>query len=78
AAWQSIGPAPMLNSHMGNQAINVAGRTLALVIDPRNSSVVYIGTALGGVWKTTNGGDSWAPISDGQPSLAIGALALDP
>ncbi|MCB9147842.1 MAG: hypothetical protein H6641_03705 [Caldilineaceae bacterium] len=78
AAWQSIGPAPMLNSHMGNQAINVAGRTLALVIDPRNSSVVYIGTALGGVWKTTNGGDSWTPVSDGQASLAIGALALDP
>ncbi|MEZ4711914.1 MAG: hypothetical protein R3A44_32310 [Caldilineaceae bacterium] len=78
AAWQSIGPAPMLNSLMGNQPINVSGRTLALVIDPRNSNVVYIGTALGGVWKTTNGGDAWTPMSDGQASLAIGALALDP
>ncbi len=76
--WENIGPAPMRGSAMGRQKIDVAGRTRAIVIDPRNSNVVYIGTAQGGVWKSTNGGDSWTPMSDNMPSLAIGALALDP
>ena len=33
--------------------------------------------AQGGVWKTTNAGSSWAPTSDNEYSLAIGALAID-
>ncbi|HRW07783.1 MAG TPA: hypothetical protein P5121_21925, partial [Caldilineaceae bacterium] len=76
--WENIGPAPMRSSAMGKQKIDVAGRTLAIVIDPRDSKVVYIGAAQGGVWKSTNGGDSWAPLTDNMPSLSIGALALDP
>ncbi len=76
--WDSIGPAPMRSSAMGKQQIDVSGRTLAIAIDPRNSNVVYIGTAQGGVWKSSNGGDNWSPLTDKMPSLAIGALALDP
>lgn len=78
SAWENIGPAPMLNSMMGQQPVNVSGRVRALAIDPRNSNVVYLGAALGGVWKTTNGGDSWQPLTDGQPSLAAAAITLDP
>lgn len=76
--WENIGPAPMRNSLMGQQKIDVSGRVLAIVVDPRNSNVVYVGTAQGGVWKSSDGGGSWAPLTDNQPSLAIGALALDP
>lgn len=76
--WQNIGPAPMRSSAMGKQKIDVAGRTRAIAIDPRDSAVIYIGAAQGGVWKSTNGGESWAPLSDDMPSLSIGALALDP
>lgn len=76
--WQNIGPAPMKNSRMGQQPIDVSGRVLALAIDPRNSNVVYLGAAQGGVWKSTNGGDSWTPLTDKQASLAVGALTLDP
>ena len=76
--WENIGPAPMKNSLMGSQPIDVSGRVRALAVDPRNGDVVYLGAANGGVWKTTNGGDSWTPMSDAQASLAIGAIALDP
>ena len=76
--WVNIGPAPMRNSIIGQQAVDVTGRVTALAVDRRNSNVVYLGAAQGGVWKTTNGGTSWTPLTDDQPSLAVGALTLDP
>jgi photosystem II stability/assembly factor-like uncharacterized protein len=50
----------------------------ALAVDPSDPSVVYAGAAGGGVWKTTNDGASWTPLFDSQPSLVIGAIAVDP
>src|SRR5262249_33492061 len=47
-------------------------------IDPTDSKTVYAGFAMGGVWKSTDGGSSWAALTDAQPSQAIGAIAIDP
>ena len=38
----------------------------------------YAGAASGGVWKSTNGGQSWVPMFDQQSSMAIGSLAVAP
>ncbi len=76
--WINIGPAPMRNSIIGQQQVDVTGRVTALAVDPRDPNVVYLGAAQGGVWKSTNDGVSWTPLTDDQPSLAVGALALDP
>ncbi len=76
--WTNIGPAPMKNSTIGQQTVDVSGRVTALAVDPHNSNVVYLGAAQGGLWKTTNGGNSWAPLTDDQASLAVGAIAIDP
>lgn len=71
--WTLIGPQPT------NSGANASsGRVTALAVDPRNPDVAYAGAAAGGVWKTTNGGANWIPLTDDQPSLAIGSLALDP
>ena len=40
--------------------------------------MIYLGTAGGGIWKSTDDGAAWTPLTDRQQSLAIGALALDP
>src|SRR5262249_48386806 len=32
----------------------------------------------GGIWKTTDGGSTWSPLTDNQPALAMGAVAIDP
>jgi photosystem II stability/assembly factor-like uncharacterized protein len=52
----------------------------SLAIDPQNPTTVYTGSALigGGVFKTTNGGESWIPASSGLPDGGVMALAIDP
>lgn len=58
--------------------ININGRVKSLAMHPSDSDVLYAGAANGGVWKTTNGGDSWRATWKFQDSLAIGALAVAP
>ncbi|HSR99284.1 MAG TPA: hypothetical protein VLM79_19670, partial [Kofleriaceae bacterium] len=58
--------------------LNVGGRVVDVVGDPANANKLYVGSASGGVWKTTDGGATFTPIFDGQGSLSAGALALDP
>ena len=64
----------------------VSGRATAVAIDPADPSgnTVYIGGAQSGVWKSTNAAASpannvtWAPITDDQATLSIGAIAIQP
>ncbi len=64
--WQSLGPG------------NVGGRTRSLVIDPVNPDVMYAAAVAGGIWKTTNGGTSWAPLDDFLANIAVTCMAIDP
>lgn len=66
APWFSIGPR------------NVNGRVKCLAVHPTNENVVYAGAASGGVWKTTDAGQSWRPLWDEQESLAVGSIAIAP
>ena len=52
-------------------------RVLALASDPRNDSVVYLASPGGGVWKTEDGGTTWAAQTDAAPSLQVCSLAID-
>lgn len=86
-SWTPIGPQPtqpsldcVLTDCPGNGYPSDSGRVTALAVDPRDvtGNTVYLGAAEGGVWVTTNGGQSWTPLTDSQPSLAVGSIALDP
>jgi len=57
---------------------NVGGRITALAADPNSPGLIYAGAALGGVFKSTDNGENWEPISDDVPSLSVGDIALDP
>lgn len=72
--WTPVGASPLVVS------ANIAwsGRAISIAFHPTNPSIIYVGTANGGVWKTTDGGQTWSPKSDYQRSLAIGSLAIDP
>ncbi len=71
--WTLIGPNP---THNG--ILTTAAWTNAIAVDPTNASVAYLGAPEGGVWKTTDGGAHWTPLTDTQPSLAIASIAIDP
>src|SRR5215216_2160546 len=58
--WRSIGP-----TNMGGRTCDVEG----VAGDP---SLVYVGSASGGLWKTTNGGTTWTPIFERQGTASIG------
>jgi hypothetical protein len=72
--WTPAGAGPVVVG----ASLAWAGRTLCIAFDPTNPNIIYIGTANGGVWKSTDGGLNWAPKSDYQMSLAIGTIAIDP
>ncbi len=55
-----------------------AGRVSAGSLDLRNPNVFYVGTAGGGVWKSTNAGQTWRPIFDETGVASIGAVAVAP
>ncbi len=61
---RSIGPAAM------------SGRITAIDAVVANPDIIYAGSASGGVWKTENGGTSWASIFDENPILNIGSIAI--
>jgi photosystem II stability/assembly factor-like uncharacterized protein len=57
---------------------NVGGRITAMAANPLDPNIVYAGGAVGGVFKSTNGGTNWLPVSDAVPSLSVGDIAIDP
>jgi photosystem II stability/assembly factor-like uncharacterized protein len=73
--WSPIGPAPIPNGQT-TPSTPVSGRVTAIVVDPNSATIVYVGTAQGGLYRSTNGGTNWTPLMDNAASLAIGALAL--
>jgi hypothetical protein len=66
AGWVSLGPS------------NGAGRMTALAPHPTEVGTVLAGAASGGLWKTTDGGGSWRPLTDGLTDLSVGAVAYAP
>lgn len=69
SSWQSMGPQ------------NVGGRTISIAIDPIDTNIIWLGSASGGLWKSTTGGyglNAWQYIPTGFPVLGVGAIAINP
>jgi len=54
----------------------MSGRVTAIDAIHANPDIMYVGTASGGVWKSTSGGIKWDPIFDKEVTASIGALAI--
>jgi photosystem II stability/assembly factor-like uncharacterized protein len=64
--WRAIGPA------------NMGGRIDDIAAVESNPSIIYMGFATGGLWKSTNNGTTWTSIFDNQPVSSIGDIAIAP
>ncbi len=80
--WSFIGPDAITNGQGNNTSvlcglapprIKVSGRVTAIAFGGEGT---YLGSANGGLWKSTDQGSSWTPLTDQQPSLAVGGLAV--
>jgi hypothetical protein len=71
-SWSILGPSTNSGGYGGLGRVNVV-REL-----PGNSSVIFAGSASGGLWETTNGGTSWFTTTDELGSIGITDIVFDP
>ncbi len=72
--WYSIGPSVVDR----NGSTPGIGRVNFILIDPTNDQIMYVGAPAGGIWKSTNGGADWTPLTDQLPQIGVSAIALSP
>jgi hypothetical protein len=75
-AWTSIGPFDDGTTNSGD--IEGLGRIDRIAFHPSNANIIFIGSPTGGVWKTTDGGTSWTPITNSLPALGVAGIAVSP
>ena len=73
--WISQGPTNVNFNFNHGEGI---GRIDVIEFNPYNANIIYAGSAHGGLFKTTDGGANWAPVSAFLPSLGISGIAIDP
>ena len=65
-SWTWIGPG------------NIGGRIRGLAVHPTSTSTLFAGSVGGGLWKTTNGGTSWAVVDDFMSNIAVSCVVFQP
>jgi len=75
--WTPLGPfdTPIIISN-GKKRGN--GRVNAIAFDPFDANIIWIGSPGGGLWKTTDGGNTWATNTDNLPVIGISSIVIHP
>ena len=73
--WSNPGPAVVTNSSV---SISGQGRLNTIIKDPNNPQTLYVGSPAGGIWKSTDDGTNWTPLSDNLPQIGVSGIAIDP
>ena len=71
--WTSIGPYGSFGGSSGN-----AGRLNFIRFDPSNSNTLWVGAPDGGLWKSTDGGNTWITNTDELSVIGVSDVAIDP
>ncbi len=69
--WVSIGPVQTLGGYHG------LGRVNCVAFSPVDTNTLYVGTASGGVWKTTDLGGHWTPLGDFNMALGVADIVVE-
>ncbi len=64
--WTALGPT------------NVGGRTRSLLIHRTDPRILWAGSVGGGIWRSTDSGQTWRPVDDMMANLAVTCMVMDP
>lgn len=70
SSWQSMGPGTSDGGYAG------IGRINCIAFHPTNPNIMWVGAPSGGLWKTTNGGDSWETLTDNLPVIGVSEIVV--
>ena len=76
ATWTELGPVGMPTNGTGQP--NGLGRVNGIGFHPTDANTFYIAAPSGGIWKTTNGGSTWSPLTDTLPTLGTSCIQVHP
>ncbi len=72
ANWSFVGPDSTAGGYWGIGRINV------IKLHPTDTNTIFVGTAGGGTWRTTNGGRTWAPLYSNFPTVGVSDIVINP
>jgi hypothetical protein len=75
--WTPIGPNPTTSAFFSHWGVT-SGHIRAIAVKPDDPNVVLIGAASGGIWRSTDAGATFAPVTDSQVDLAVSSIAFAP
>lgn len=79
SAAQGVDPSLYSNLKWRNVGPQLGGRSIAVAGSSARANEYYFGATGGGLWKTTDGGTEWAPVTDGKiSSSSVGAVSVCP
>ena len=73
--WQELGPSDWNATTSWNPGV---GRITGISVDQNDEDHIIIGANTGGVWRTTDGGQTWTPLGDFFTNLAVYSVRIDP
>lgn len=70
--WSSLGYSTT------NSGTRIGGRVVCMAIDPNNSNNLWVGSAGGGMWKSTDAGSNWTNVTTNLPVLGVSSIIINP
>ncbi len=77
AVWTAMGPQPTFSTAYLGAFGDSSGRINSIAVQPGTPATLLVGSATGGIWRSTNALDAnpvFVPVSDGQVDLAVGSI----
>lgn len=72
--WDSKGPTGYVDGNGWNGGV---GRVNCITFHPTVATTFWVGTPAGGLWKTTNSGTTWTPLTDGMPRIGVSSMVVN-
>lgn len=72
--WQPVGPFAHTNTGSWSSG---QGRVNSIIVDPNSPTTFYAGAPAGGIWKSTDGGNTWTVLTDNLPQIGVSGIAVD-